>query len=584
VESLDIAANDLNDVKTIAEQLRVPELSYRMANNEELFGEVSSFFRNLMYVPSDDKPESAVKKLTGDLGKTALPVTLNNNAFISDRVFDVWGRKNRLSDDINSILATWRHSFLKVMYQSDNLTLLASFITLVDQISNDILGWEPRPERSKRITLDELSEISSLLFNLDCKDEQSINVLLARWGSFKEKQSSKALKVVQRLKVLEERQSWDEFCELYSNKYLNTLFSAQLVTEALQKFISIYWVKILSLSIEKHENPQIDEQIQTLTAKIKAVFCTKGKAALKWVDNLLDDMQTWSDKYQVEVDDQVWQDMQNDLVNILQGNQVEESKFVHDDNGWSKPKEEVLNSRVVRLQWFYSMQDSVEIREQVTDIYPETQEVLFCNYLGMKSKRYSFAELNLALNSQLIKPLAADSTFHEVVQKTSAGLLKVALTQKKARIIAAEKAQKEAEKLLAEKQHAEEMAKIKEEERAEKSKQLLKKRIDQRRAELENDAQAKVTNCKLGAWVSIINRDSEEDNKAQRFKLVVKFASSNKFIFVDKLGVKKIEYTEADLVEGVMKKDIEILTDGVEFEESLARVVSRLRTPNDGAS
>jgi hypothetical protein len=88
----------------------------------------------------------------------------------------------------------------------------------------------------------------------------------------------------------------------------------------------------------------------------------------------------------------------------------------------------------------------------------------------------------------------------------------------------------------------------------------------------------KATNCKLGAWVSITNRDDGVDYKAQRFKLVVKFAASKKFIFVDKLGVKKIEYTEAALVKGLMEKDIEILTDGLEFEESLERVVSRLRS------
>jgi hypothetical protein len=579
-QSVDKIVNDLNDVQTIATQLRVPELSYRMGSVEELSGEIYSFFKNLRYVPSDDICESALKGLTSVLGKTALPITLINYAFISDRVFDVWGRKNRLSDDINGIVKTWRHPFLKIMYQSNNLTLLASFIRFVDDISSETLGWEPRPERSKRIILDELNEISALLFQLDCKDENALNALISRWDSFREKQSSKALKVIQRLNALEARQSWDEFCDVYAKKYLNTLFSNQLITASLQKFISAYWLKILMLSIEKQEIPQIDKQIHTLTAKIKSVFCSKGKAALKWVDNLLDDMQTWCTKYKVEVNDQVWQELQTDLVNILQGNQVEESQFIcrDIDKDWAKPKEQVLNSCVVASQWFYSVQDAMEVREQVVAIFHETQEVLFSNYLGIKSKRYTYTELNLVLSAHSLKPLVADSTFHEVVHKTSVGLLKVAQIQKKARIIAAAKARKEAEYLLAEKQHAEEMAKIKAEEIAEQTKQLLKQRINKQQAQLEHDALMKATNCKLGAWVSITNRDDGVDCIAQRFKLVVKFAASKKFIFVDKLGVKKIEYTEAALVKGLVEKDIEILTDGLEFEESLERVVSRLRS------
>jgi len=577
-QRVDIANNDLNAVQTIAKQLRVPELSYRMANTDEMSVEVESFFRNLTYVPFDDKAESVLKNLTRSLGKTALPVTLNNFAFISDRIFDVWGRKNRLSDDINAIVKTWRHPFFKVMHQSSNLALTPMFIELIDHVSIDTLGWEPRPERSKRIILDELNSISALLFQLDCENAQSLNSLLVRWQGFTEKQTSKALKVVQRLKVLEARKSWDEYCELYVKTYLNTLFADQLITESLQKFLSDFWVKVLAQSIEKQLNPQINETIQTLTAKIKAVFCTKGKAAFKWVDNLLEDMQAECVKHNVNVDDHVWQGVQADLVNILQGSLVEECQFMLCDGAkeWSKPMEVELNNRIVEGQWFYVVKDSVVSREQVVTIFPETQEVLFCNYLGIKSKRSTYTELNLALSTQILKPLDADSSFKEVVQKTSAGLLKVALTQKKARVIAAQKAQKEAEYLLVEKERAEKIAKIKAEEIAEQAKQVLKKRIDKQRAEQEHEALIQITKCKLGAWISV-NQEDELDTKPQRFKLVVKFAASNKFIFVDKLGVKKIEYTEAALVEGLMNKDIEILSDGVEFEESLERVVSRLR-------
>jgi len=574
-----IVSNDLNVVQTIANQLRVPELSYRMASTDDLSVEIQSFFFHLTFVPSFDCAESALKNLTGALAKKALPATLNNFAFISDRVFDVWGRKNNLSDDINGVVKTWRHPFFKVMYQSTDLALVASFIEFVERIACDTLVWEPRPERSKRILLDELNSISTLLFQLDCKDTHSLAELHVRWQSFTEKQSTKTLKVIERLKVLEARQSWAEYCALYAKTYLNALFSGQLVTGALQKLISDYWVKVLAQSIEKKPNPQIDQEIQALTAKIKAVFCTKGKAAFKWVDNLLDDLQVECAKNDINVEEKTWQEIEADLVNILQGNLVKESKFALYDGykKWSKPLDIALNNLVIEGMWFYSIKDSIEAREQVVAIFPETQEVLFCNYLGIKTKRCTYAELNLELSSKILKPLKADTSLFEVVQKTNAGLLKVAQTQQKARVIAAEKAQKEAEYLLQEKERAEKQAKVKAEEIAEQTKQILKKRIDKQLAEQEHEAIKQVSNCKLGAWIAVMQTDGESDKKAQRFKLVVKFAASNKFIFVDRLGVKKIEYTETTLIKGIMNKEIEILSDGVEFEESLERVVSRLR-------
>jgi hypothetical protein len=576
-QSVGVTSNDLSVVQTIAKQLRVPELSYRMDSSDKLEVEIQSFFLDFKYVYSVDGADSALKNLTATFAKMALPVTLNNFAFISDRIFDVWGRKNRLNNDVNAIVKTWRHPFFKVMHQSADIASSKSFIEFVERVSNDTLVWEPRPERSKRILLDELSCISALLFQLECKDIQELTSLHARWQDFTEKQSTRVLKVVERLKVLEARQSWAEYCELCVKSYLNGLFLGQPLTGALQKFISNHWVKVLANSIEKQLNPHIEAEIQTLTAKIKAVFCTKGKAAFKWVDNLLDDLQVECSKNDIKVDDSIWQEIEADLVNILQGNEVEEGLFLlyKERVQRSISFDVVLDSHIIEGRWFYSVKDSIESREQVVAIFPECQEVLFCNYLGIKSRRCTYEELNLELSSQTLKLLVADSNFIEVVQKTNAGLLKVAQTQQKARAIAAEKARKEAEHLLEEKEQAEKMAKVKAKEIAEQTKQLLKKRIDKQRAEQENEALSSVSNCKLGAWISVMQKGG--DNKAQRFKLVVKFAASNKFIFVDRLGVKKIEYTEADLIKGIMNTDIEILSDGVEFEESLERVVSRLR-------
>ena len=574
-----IENNDLKTIYAIAKHLRVPELSYRIAESEEFSNEIDFYFDHLTYSGGGSGSESALKDLVSGLGKKSLPAKLNNLAFISDRIFDVWGRKNKLNSDIQDILKTWRHPFFKVMCQCADPKLIAKFIVLVDAVSNDVLGWEPRPERSKRIFLDELNNISEALFNLDCQTEKSLDSILAQWQVISEKQASKTLKISQRLALLEDRKSWEEYTQSYAKSYINTLLTDQVLSESLQKFVSVYWVKVLAQSIEKTKNSQINEDLQTLSAKIKAVFCTKGKAAHKWVDNLLEDLQSKCTDHDIKVEASIWQAIEMDLVKILQGGALEENQFVSCDDirAWSRQPGDDINKAVIVGQWLCSVNDSIECRERVVAIIPEAKEVLTSNYLGIKVRRCSFEDLNGQISSHSVKPLIYDSSLLEVVKKNNAGLLKVALTQQKARAVAADKARKEAEALLQEKQKAEKMAQIKAAEIAEQTKQLLKKQKDKQRAEEEHKAQIQVADCKLGAWISVVQADDESNNPPQRFKLVVRFAASNKFIFVDKLGVKKLELTEASLIEGVVNKTIEMLSDGAEFEDSLERVVSRLR-------
>ena len=92
------------------------------------------------------------------------------------------------------------------------------------------------------------------------------------------------------------------------------------------------------------------------------------------------------------------------------------------------------------------------------------------------------------------------------------------------------------------------------------------------RLEKENTVALVIRDFRLGAWISI-----KEAGEPQRYKLVVKLAAMGKYIFVDRLGIKKREFMEVDLVQAILAKDIEILSDGAEFEDSLERVVSRIR-------
>ena len=78
----------------------------------------------------------------------------------------------------------------------------------------------------------------------------------------------------------------------------------------------------------------------------------------------------------------------------------------------------------------------------------------------------------------------------------------------------------------------------------------------------------------LGGWIAVAPEDGQEP---QRLKLAVKIAASSKFVFVDRLGLNRREYRREELVAGVADGRIRPLGSSAEFDDTLSRVVGRIR-------
>ena len=63
--------------------------------------------------------------------------------------------------------------------------------------------------------------------------------------------------------------------------------------------------------------------------------------------------------------------------------------------------------------------------------------------------------------------------------------------------------------------------------------------------------------------------------------LAVKLAAADKMIFVSRTGVKLGEYNTEQLVQLLLVGDAEIQEAGVEFQDTLAQVVTKLRVDRD---
>jgi hypothetical protein len=116
---------------------------------------------------------------------------------------------------------------------------------------------------------------------------------------------------------------------------------------------------------------------------------------------------------------------------------------------------------------------------------------------------------------------------------------------------------------------------------AEEQHELLKQQQEELQKQQEAEKQLHTATTKVlelgkGAEVSI-----STDGRLIECKLLTRMASIDRYIFVDRDGVKAAEYNQQELVDLQMAGNLEVLSKGEEFEDTLASVVRGLREDRD---
>jgi len=86
-------------------------------------------------------------------------------------------------------------------------------------------------------------------------------------------------------------------------------------------------------------------------------------------------------------------------------------------------------------------------------------------------------------------------------------------------------------------------------------------------------AVARVDNLSIGMWVEFAG----EDDYNTRCKLAAKISAIDKFIFVNRQGVKVVEKTKMGLAGELHDGTVSIISDGLLFSRALESVISNLR-------
>jgi transcription elongation GreA/GreB family factor len=620
---------DASLLRLVMQHLRVPELIYpfELASSDALSErkQQTNLLLERCKLSHSDHEETLIRELQKVFSGKGSHTQANNLAFLLDRVFDVWLRKNNFSSQLNIVFSKWRFIFYKCLLltyatnlDQNNIKIrekaLENFSTTLESIAEYAKNWSPIPKRSQSILLEQLASIESLFDAQQDFDELFMAQCASTWLNFLEKQKEKVEKITQRLIISESKKNRSQFCHWLAYHYLNILFNKRRLPQVLQDFLQEYWVLVVAKKIENNLPDSLDgreaiivgsyhEDLDLLCKNIVRVFCHKGESGFQLADQIIEDLQKMSKDINLPSNifisesearpsaffsiDFAWDALSEALLALLQDHENEEvgifrpliiPEHLKQIYGSTEQfKADIINFSDLKLSvgdWYIFNDQGELLSIKLISCFKQSQQLLFSNYLGMKSAQFSFQNFKERLADGSLKKMPKGQAFLGVFDQAVKGLSKVAETQKQARLIAAEKAKAEAERLLEDRRKSDEMASQRAKEIAQHTQNLLAKRADKQRIEKDNATLDLIRSFKLGAWIAIQDKD---DAEPQRFKLVVKLAATGKYVFVDRLGVRRKEFLETDLMEAIQSNHIVILSDGAEFEDSLQRVVSRLR-------
>ena len=216
----------------------------------------------------------------------------------------------------------------------------------------------------------------------------------------------------------------------------------------------------------------------------------------------------------------------------------------------------------------YREEDALPVLYKLIYIDKEHQ---FFFFTGMESCQHwikSFKEIAFNLSSGMLAPIELDSAFPDYVDQ----VLDHWWSSQMKSVQADRENKFEEKKVAAIKKDKTDRAEL--ELKIAEVTRLRKEYGDKLRtsSELRKKIKRIVDSLPLGAWIII----SPGDNPC-RGKLAVRIARSDKFIFVNRSGLRVAEYKRGELLEEIINGNVELEHEGLDFERNLSHIIQRIK-------
>lgn len=523
-----------------------------------------------------------------------------NAAYVADRIMDVFLKTSGLHPELARRIArlrfflAWRMDFEGANVFSDTL------IGWLDSLQ-EWRGWSDSGGRSSRVLLDQLDAlVIAVSASFESGDCAPVIEFCQQWQQDAEKRNAQIGKLRQRLLETEQGAARQRRADQTARALIGRALQGRMLPPAISRFILDAWYRLLKQAIW---NDGVDGET-----------CRHGSKMLEWLvwvgDPSLSDkdrdrlytvgeqigdrlMDVWQRTFGQPLASTALSGIEEVMVSRLRGETPDLEQALPDsrpfswDSAWlTFTGANASDVAALQGQWFVEGEGRGEQRRFFFALLEETAEILWTNGAGVKLGVQPWVEFDSAVASQKVKPLPTLTPFGEVLSDTVSLLAQVCAKQRQQREQAAREARERAEALRREREAAEQARRAQEAAReAELQRQQAlaeQKRLDDERAEQERVlrektllAQGQVEGIKLGGWI-VVNPDNLDQDPI-RLKLAVRINASRKLVFVDRLGLNRREFLEDELVQGVVAGEVRILGSSAEFDDTLSRVVGRIR-------
>ncbi|WP_372965144.1 DUF1631 family protein [Marinobacter sp.] len=576
--------------------IRVPDLPYPTAKAAP---EATPDWRPLLLSCWSEQRDERVTKVLRSV-QIQWSVRQVNAAYLSDRIMDVFLKTSGLHTSLVSRVARLRFWLAWRLDDAGNTALSDVILQWLDHLQ-EWRGWSDNGGRSSRILLEQLDSLiiavagsfeSQTIEPLENYCRQSLDDMFRR--------GAQVTRLRERLYETELGASRQRLAEQVARALVGRALSGRNLPPVISQFIMDDWFRVLKQSVL---GDGVDSELYRHANKILEWLVWVGDPELSDKDRnkLYQVGEQLGDRIQDVWRRALGQDMPATsgegihavIVDRIRGEVPElalalppEINFMWDNRWLGMEPVQASDYEPYIGHWFVEGEGAQEQRRFFFTLLEESQEVVWTNGAGVKLGLQSWSEFRMKREAQILREMPDSKPFGEVLNETVGVLVNVCDKQQQQRELAAKEARARAEALRREKEealriqaeqeaaHKAELARQKAiaEERRLADEQLELERL---RKEAEAAATKLVEGIGLEGWISL--QGESQENEPLRLKLAVKIAASRKFIFVDRLGLNRHQFMHDELVAGIVEGRIRILGGGAEFDDTLSRVVGRIR-------
>ncbi len=513
-----------------------------------------------------------------------------------DQLFDNYLKNCKLHPALSDTLSRFRvHSAIAMLSQKLPWHDEVGLIEILNIVYSHAIGWQPDLGRAAERFYGQLDPLIGDIANTDMQDDSA----LIKLKDFFAKEQQRIQKLEKRLYDAELGALHAKHAQQLSARTLNQQMAGKQLPASIAEFLQGPWRESMRLLIiSDGKDSQRWQQILRLTETLIWSFQpiqddidNHQQHVLNSISELTDQLRdTTVGLHHSNTLDEELGKVEREHLKILKGEALQYQPFGLIDNTDPLVSSQVsVSQNLVKQaaayhegQWFELQDGDINTRIKLALKITQAQQLLFTNFMGIKTAQHSFEEFAYMLSSKIVVPIKSRDPFKATGEKMINSLLErhqqqqqqeasdaaieeeIMRQQEIARQAAREKALKEA-KLFAEQQKA---ARLK----AQQEQKELSERLANEQH--EKDVVSQLANIHIGAVVMFYN----ENHQGEQCKLAAIIQSSNEHIFVNREGIKQHSLNKEQLSEKLLAGTAKIIDPGSDFENTLEQVVNNLRT------